>query len=487
MKKNSMQGNIERILFASISCSLTLSSLPAANAEDQDHYLSVVPSMVKPLGKAIPAGNIAPVKPVQTTPKANPAATTPATKPANASTAADLAPEAQNGAEGQPADAAAAPKSFYSPVLEQAVKQYRSAPSTYAYSQVLNALKNTLAAAGSFRLSPVILAKDNTYLNDFKPRVLEANGVRVWTFPKAPEKSRALLQWFDVHQQVVGVGRRKKVLTSTSMRFQEMSFAQDMNIKDAGIVATKETGRRLLLAGDLDDGSLGVRSFKMTEAGWQEEADFANQIPAFLTSNVCGRLGFRGSDLVFNVGKMIQITDSSGNKRFLPEAESATYKFLMKNTETGYQVTAAVPNEEPFTAVYQFMQAAAQSRTDVERALVADPKVSSALASLPKYLGLQGRPLDSAAKVVEMSVPPARGNRFRLINIGKDDLIFDVAKIKGQWLIKSIFIAPPDQFLADTSKYFPYYSRFEQKPEAPKEPITSTGGGASVASAVKRK
>lgn len=489
MKKNNLHGAVESILFASISCSLTLSILPSAKAEDHEHFLTVVPggSVVKPIGKAIQTGTVAPAKPVKVVPKVDPAAGTAAAKPAAANASTETSAEQPTG-DGLPADAAAAPKSFYSPALEQAVKQYRSAPSTYAYSQVLNALKGSLASAGALRLSSAILVKDNPYLNDFRPRVLEANGVRIWTFPKAPEKSRALMQWYDVHQQVVGVGRRKKIITSTSMRFQEMSFPQDINVKDAGIVSIKDTGRRLLLAGDLDDGSLSVRSYKMTEAGWVEEPEVASQLPAFLTTNVCGRLGFRGTDLIFNVGKMIPVTDSNGTKRFLPEAESATYKFLLKNTETGYQVTASVPNEEPFTAVYQFMQAASQSRTDVERSLIADPKVANALVSLPKYLGLQGSSINPTAKVVEMSVPPARGNRFRLINIGKDDLIFDVGRIKGQWMIKAIFIAPPDAFLADTSKYFPNYSRFEPRVEPPKDPISDSGSqSGKLAAAVKRK
>ena len=286
------------------------------------------------------------------------------------------------------------------------------------------------------------------------------------------------MQWFEEHQSVVGVGRRKKVFVSRSMRLQELVLSQALNIKDAGVISNK-SGRHLILAGEADDGSLGLRAYGFTDNAWVESPDFLAQIPSFLTSNVCGRLSIRGGDLIFNIGKMIEMTDSAGVKRFLPEAESATYRFWLKSTDAGFVVAASVPNEEAFTPVFQFMQAAAQSRTDVEKSLLLD----SRLASLPKYLGLQGRAVDSSTKVVEMSVPAGRGWRFRLINLGKDDLIFDVGKFKNAWQIKAIFVAPPDAFLAETARYFPLFSHFDK----PKEPVvdestassTSTGGSAT--------
>jgi hypothetical protein len=351
---------------------------------------------------------------------------------------------------------------FYSAALEQAVKQYRTSPDAASYGQLLEALKSILVGAGGLRVSPAVLLKDNPYIVDYKPKVIDTNGVRVWSFPKAPDHSRVLVQWSDVKQTIVGVGRRKHVVTSSSARFQQVTLTAPMLTRDAGIVSSKESGRHLVLAGDADDGSLSVQAFKLGENGWAPSPEFLGQMPAFLSNNLAGRISFRGSDLMYNVGKMIQTTDSNGVKRFLPEAESATYKFWLKSTDSGYAAVAAVPDEDAFSCVYQFMQAVQQSRIDVEKSLLVDDR----LTSLPRYLGLQGSPLESGVRIVEMSLPPGKGQRFRLINLGKDDLIFDVGKVKNQWQVKSIFIAPPDPFLLDTSKYFPLYSSFAQKSEA---------------------
>lgn len=450
--------------------SLLALSLQPCFGEDSEHYLSVVPgNVIKSPAKQANAVAATAAKKTASTAIAAPAA---------AKTSPDSSAQEQNpdaaATEGT-AEPVVAAKTFYSAALEQAVKAYKTAPSAQAYSQILAGLRSCLAAQSGLRLSPVLLIKDNPYLSDFKPRVLEANGIRLWTFPKATERNKALLQWFDVHQTVVGVGRHKKVVNSVSVRFQDIALSKDLNIKDAGMVSIKDSGRRLILAGDAEDGSLALIAYKLGEGGWVEESDFNTQLPSFLTNNVSGRVGFRGNDLIFNVGKMIATTDANGNKRLLPEAESATYKFWLRNTDTGFQVATSIPDEDAFSVVYQFMQALAQGRTDVEKSCVADPKSASALVSLPKYLGLQGRSLDSSSKVVEMSLPAGKGSRFRLINIGKDDLIFDVGKFKTGWQIKAIFIAPPDPYLAETARYYPSYTKFEQKAEAPKDASAPAG------------
>ena len=388
-------------------------------------------------------------------------------------------------------------KSYYSAVLEQAVKQYRSAPSDATYGQMLGALRSVLLIPGAARISPAIMIKDNPVLSDWKPRVVDAGAVRLWTFPKAPERSHMLMQWFDTHQQVVGAGRRKKLIVSHSLRFQDFNLPAQINVKDAGILAYKEPAKEpgkdaavfktLVISGDNEDGSLWVSAYKFSEGGWQANPAFLTQIPSFLQSNVSGRLSFRGSDLIYNVGKMLLVTDSNGTKRWLPEAESANYRFWLKASEGGYVLAPSVPNEEAFAIVHQFMQALQHSKTDVARSLLVDPH----LASIPKYLGLQGKSLDSAARVVEMSLPPSRGQRFRLINIGKDDLIFDVGKAKGLPQIKAIFVAQPDPFLQENSKNFPLYTRFdapvvEVKKDAELAPAAPGTSGAAAA-AVKKK
>ena len=43
-----------------------------------------------------------------------------------------------------------------------------------------------------------------------------------------------------------------------------------------------------------------------------------------------------------------------------------------------------------------------------------------------------------------MANPGSGLSRFRLMTFDKDDLIMDVGKVKSQWAIKALFIAPPD-------------------------------------------
>lgn len=454
----------------------------SAFAEDEKHVLSVVPMGMKPapsVSKPVNAG--ASPSRVDGTAKTPPAALPSAAPGAQTET---VNPVPEPGAEGA-VPAVPTTKSFYSASLEQAVRQYKSAPADTTYAAVINGLKSALAAAGASRLSAAILVKDNPYLADFRPRVVESGAVRIWTFPKAPERAHVLLQWYDSHQQVIGAGRHKRVVTSTSLRFQDFHLASQINVKDAGILNSKEAGKSMVLAGDNEDGSLWVSAYKLTEAGWQANPAFTAALPAFLLNNVSGRVGFRGNDVVFNVGKMLNTTDSNGVKRWLPEAESANYKFWVKQTETGYILAPSVPNEESFVVVHDFMRALQQNRGDLLKTLLVDPH----LASIPRYLGLQGKSLDSSARVVEMSMPPSRGQRFRLINIGKDDLIFDVGKVKGVAQIKAIFVAQPDPFLQENSKNFPLYSHFDQVVVEKKEADAAAAAAAAAnpPKAIKRK
>ena len=460
-------------VLSSLSIMLALSALPSLSADEQ-YLLSMAPhqaSTSKARGHAV--NHAAPGKgSTHATKKAAKAASTKKATAAAVTKKATATPASNNQAEPgsvdtSPEAAAETPPthSLYSNALELAVKQYRANPGGEAYNQVLGSLKAILAASGNTQALPAGILKDNPYLADFKPRVIESSGVRLWNFPKSNEKSQLLLQWADIKQQTIGKGRRKRVVTSSTPRFQELALAAPLTVKDAGVVSVKEAGKHLLLAGEGAEGALSVQAYKFAETGWQASPEFLAQIPSTLTSNLTGRLAFKGSDLIYNVGKLIQTTDSSGTRRFFPEAESATYKFLCKYTDAGYVVAQAVADEEPFAVVFQFMQAVQQARPDMEKSLLVDARLSS----LPKYLGLQGKPLDASVRVVEMTVPPAHGQRFRLINLGKDDLIFDVGKVKGVWQIKAVFIAAPDAFLAETAKYFPLYSTFVQKNEAKTE------------------
>lgn len=366
-----------------------------------------------------------------------------------------------------------APASLYSAALEQALQGYRAAPGASSFTHVLETLRPLLSQPGAMRYSVANLVKDNPLLGDLKPRVIESSGTRIWTFPRAPERNQILLQWIEKKEQVVQVGRRKRVDVKVFLHAQNFSLPAHVSAREAGFMVMKDEGRALVLSGDGGNGSLWLSALRAQEGGWHEVPGYFDALPQFLIKNVSGHIGFRGSDLLFNIARMVESTDASGNKILLPEAESATYKFWVKPVDAGFAIVPSIPDPEGFSTVVQFMTAVQQGRTDSTRPMLSDPR----LASIPKYLGLHGRPLDSAARVVQMAVPPGRGQRYRLTNIGKDDLIFDVAKVKGAPLVKAIFIAPPDPFLQETAKYFPLYARLIEA-DKEKEPAPAAYGGA---------
>lgn len=384
----------------------------------------------------------------------------------------DSASSAQPGAEGSAPVEVVPPPSLYSAALEQALQGYRSAPGELSFSHVLETLRPVLSQPGAMRYSVANLVKDNPLLGDLKPRVIESSGTRIWTFPRAPEHNQILLQWLDKREQIVQIGRKKRVDVKVFLHAQNFSLPANVTAKDAGFMVMKDEGRALVLSGDGANGSLWLSALRAQEGGWHEVPGYFDALPSFLIKNVSGHVVVRGTDLIFNVARMVESTDASGNRILLPEAESATYKFWVKATDAGFAIVPSIPDTEGFSTVIQFMTAVQQGRTDSTKPMLSDPR----LVSIPKYLGLHGRPLDGAARVVQMVVPPARGQRYRLTNIGKDDLIFDVAKVKGAPLVKALFVAPPDPFLQETAKYFPLYSRLAETDKEKDPPSTGDNG-----------
>lgn len=434
-----------------LSSCLLLTGLSAVYAEEEQHFLSVVPAGAASTKPAAPATG------TQTDSNANP--------PADGQSATPEAP-------------APVTPSLFSAGLEQALQQYKAAPGEGTFTRVLEALRPLLSQPGAMRYSVANVVKDNPLLADLKPRIIESSGTRIWTFPRVPERNQIVLQWLEKKEQVIQVGRRKRVDVKVFLHAQNFSLPANVVAKEAGFMTMKDEGRALVLSGDGGNGALWLSALRFQDGNWHEVPGYFDNLPAFLIKNVSGHVGFKGSDLIFNIARMVESTDANGNKILLPEAESASYKFWVKATDGGFAIVPSIPDTEAFSTVMQFMTAVQQGRVDSTKPMLSDPRLSS----IPKYLGLHGKPLDSNARVVQMVVPPSRGQRYRLTNIGKDDLIFDIGKVKGASQIKALFIAPPDPFLQETAKYFPLYSRLTE-PAADKEkekeaaPPTGDAGG----------
>jgi len=208
----------------------------------------------------------------------------------------------------------------------------------------------------------------------------------------------------------------------------------------------------LILVGSDKGTSLWLDSYKLNAGSFIESASWLESLPHFLTQNVSGKVTFRGADMIFSIARPV-VTGKFGTTLKVAEADSATYKFWLHQTEGGYILMPHLPDEDQFQVVRQFLEALAANRTDAAKALLVEPTI----VSIPKYVKVQG-PSDNY-RVAQLASPPSGVLRYRLITSGKDDLIFDVVTKKDKFLIRAIFIAPPDPFVQEIGKQFPAYSR----------------------------
>ena len=384
-----------------------------------------------------------------------------ATPSANAAPAAAPGPSPETGA--LPADAAAAPPQP-NPYLQQAGAALQAAPSASSFAAFMQTLRNLLAQPSMAKQPSAAIIKANPILAQLGAKVVDASPGRIWTFPRISFTREVIVQWNDTKATTTFVGRRHKVKHvsyTVTPRIQSLVLPTTVVLKEARVLGGEEGARYLILVGDQEGSQLWLHAFRAQEGGWVDAPDHFASLPAFLTGNVSGRVSFRGNDMIFNVGRVVPPSGSQTTQ--LPEAESSTYRFLLKLTDSGYQLQRHVPDLTQFGTVRQFLDAVANNRTDVQKSLVADSK----LLSIPRYLGMRG-PF-GAFKVVQMASPPSGAPRYRLVSGGRNDLIFEVAKMKNQPIIRAIFIAPPDQFLHEISGLLPTYDQLVPPPTPPAE------------------
>lgn len=348
--------------------------------------------------------------------------------------------------------------------VTQAYDVYRTNPTPATFYELLKAFKQLVSQGSIMKMPAAAVTKAFPVLQDLGVKALDAGPGKVWIFTRVPSCHDAVVQWADVHTQISYVGKRhkvKKVSTSTTWHSQILTVPNDVLLKEARVIGGPEGARMLVLVGDERGSALWVHAFKAADGGWTESASSLDSIPAFLRENVSGKLAFRGADLIFTVAKTVAGTTEGIINQNIPEAESATYRFWLHLTENGYILEQRLPDEDQFGVVHQFLDAVANNRTDFAKSLLQDQK----LISIPRYLSLHNAPT-AEYRVAELASPPSGAVRFRLVTGGKDDLVFDVGKYKGQTLIKAIFIAPPDPWVAQIAKVLPLYNHITPAPTA---------------------
>lgn len=337
--------------------------------------------------------------------------------------------------------AAEAPVNLTSAPLAASVKQYRLTPDTQTWDRVWSTLKEFLSDPRLAKESATALIKANPCLTDLRLKVVDAGGARVFAFPSVSESQAIFLQWNHAQPAKPGVAAPAQV------KVQAVQIPLTVALSDAHIVRTvafKEVKKKkvkiegpknLILAGnDKTSGLLWLKSFRLADSVWVETFDVLSAIPPYLLQNVGGKASFWGNDLILTIaGSKPQ--GAEGGSKSVP---SSGYRIALKLVDGKYTLEGQKTNDIPLSVVLQFSQALALGRADLAKAWLADPR----LISIPKYIGLLGR--SAPTKLVAMTLPASGGVRYRMVTFLKNDLIIDVGKVKQQWAIKALFIAPPD-------------------------------------------
>lgn len=277
------------------------------------------------------------------------------------------------------------------------------------------------------------------------------------TYSFVPQAKYALIQWneqtactaadMSSESKSSKRTRSRKLRTATVLKTQLINIPSSVDIKEAnllphiapvkapGKVSRKASAKSVkknkvniisnhylaLLGTDQQSGHTWLLAMKQTSAGWSLYPDLFQDIPSFLVQTNSAKIKFCGNNLLINMGG------------------TGGYELVMPFTEDHFAFSTKEAQDSASAVARQFLLAVQYKRLDLAKVWLSDPK----LVSIPAYLGLFNRSSDSTPlRIANMPAPICGGSRFRLITGNKDDLIIDVAKMKNQWLIKGLFIAP---------------------------------------------
>ncbi len=320
--------------------------------------------------------------------------------------------------------------------LAAAVKQYKVKPDSYSWEAVWRVVRDILSQPATVKAPASAILASYPALVELGVSVINGEGSRVWAFPKVTESQNVILQWSGSVATTVQrpVGRRHKMVSQVSIttvpHIQTLLIPSGVVLNDAHLATG---GHSLTLTGNMrGSGAVWLQAYKVVEGQWTETGDVFAGVPPFLTQNLVGKASFSGNDLVLTVGG----AKSSTGK---PQPSSSGYKIVLHFVEGKYSLDARTNEEGPALVALQFVQAVQQGHLDLAKGWLTDPR----LLSIPKYIGLN-RTAGLPFKIIAMANPGTGAFRYRLMTFEKNDLIMDIGKVKGQWAVKALFIAPPD-------------------------------------------
>jgi hypothetical protein len=350
-----------------------------------------------------------------------------------ATTGSSTAASATTAASADPASNPAVARQL---ALAAAVKQYKAKPDSYSWEGVWRVVRDILSQPATVKAPASAILASYPGLSELGVSVIDGEGSRVWAFPRVTESQNVILQWSGSVATTVQrpVGRRHKVVSQVAIttvpHTQVLLIPAGVVLNDAHLA----TGAHALtLTGNMrGSGAVWLQGYKNIEGQWTETGDVFSSIPPFLTQNLVGKASFSGNDLVLTVG---------GAKTAAGKAQptSSGYKIVLHYVEGHYSLDARTNEEGPALVALQFIQAVQQGHNDLAKGWLADPR----LISIPKYIGLN-RSAGLPFKIIAMANPGTGAFRYRCMTFDKDDLIMDIGKVKNQWAVKALFIAPPD-------------------------------------------
>lgn len=331
--------------------------------------------------------------------------------------------------------------------LQDKAKVYRSENTEPNWQAFANTLKAFLNDPRTAKLSAKQMMQANPSLHELHVQVIDAHGIKLWTFPSIKEN------------RVIFAQKTGQPTETGSIPVDILEYPTDINLTDARVVHSSTTttvvgprGKKhtqvvegpkyLALAGyRRSDGQLFLRAYKLAGSVLAPTSEPFQHVPASLMQGSATRAYFSGNQLV--IGMPSTETQAKEDGHPLPSApSSSSYQVVLKFEGNAFTLAEKPAAEGPLPIAVFFVKTLLEGRTDVAKAWVGDP----ALMNIPKYLGLIGKNPNKPYKLVAMSVIPGAPvmARYRLVTYEAQDLILDIGRVKKDTKVKGIFVAPSD-------------------------------------------
>ncbi|QQR58348.1 MAG: hypothetical protein IPG59_02310 [Candidatus Melainabacteria bacterium] len=367
-----------------------------------------------------------------------------------------LAPQANKAAKpitatATPTQVAAVP--FAMPLLAEKGRAYKADPNEANWSSFSTVFKSFLSDARTLRLTAKQIYQSNPILTDLRASVLDAHGVKLWTFPGNKDNHFIFAQKAFALSPAGG-----------PVAVDTLEYPVDININDARIVHSTTTtvvvGPRnkkhttvvegpkfLCITGyKRTDGQIWLKAYKLAGSVLAQTTEPFAHVPLSLLQGGSSRAFFSGNNLVIGMGQSEPASSSAnGDTVKTPVTSipsSSSYQVVLKFEGNAFSLADKPQNDGPLSVAQFFVKTILEGRADIAKTWVSDP----ALVNITKYAGLLGKTPAKPYKLVAMTVIPGASvmARYRLVTYESQDLIIDIGRVKKETKVKGVFVAPSD-------------------------------------------